>query len=152
MGPMTRTVREEYRYAKLANNPLTFVVKADKFDEVFAKATELRDPRLGRFESSEGQEVTVSGKGQSETKLTRKKGNKNAKTDAEKQDRWYLALPGGPVLADDGKVNEFLTLLSGLEARSPLRDMADAAKPEFGIGKDGFKVTIKTREKRPDDQ
>lgn len=153
MPPSTRTIREEYRYAKLADNAVTFLVRADRFGDVFVKSTEMRDPKLARFEPSEVQDLTVTVKGQPPTKLTRAKGNKDAADEADKQDRWYLARDPNPVLADTAKVDELLNSLSGLEARSARSDIADEPRAEFGIdAKDGTKVTVRTRDKRPDDQ
>src|SRR5262249_15518530 len=47
--PPPPVVREEFRYAKLPDNPQVFEVKADRLGELFVAPTALRDAKLFRF-------------------------------------------------------------------------------------------------------
>jgi hypothetical protein len=97
--------------------------------------------------------VTVTRPGQPLTKLTRAKGNPKADRDEDRRDRWYLARDPGTVLADDAKVDELLNALTGFEVRSTQKNIADGDAKTFGIdAANETKVTVHTRESRPDDQ
>ena len=50
--PPPPAVREEYRYAKLPDNPQVFEVRGDKFGDLFVPAATLRDAKL--FQIYEG--------------------------------------------------------------------------------------------------
>lgn len=112
--PPPRVTTEEYRYAKLDNNPLVFEVRADKLADLFPKPEELRDAQLARFDTSDVTELTVAVKGKPPVKITKKKGNKDAEREEDRQDRWYV----GDVLAEPSKVTELLDQLSRLEAKN----------------------------------
>ena len=124
--PPPKVTTEEYRYAKLDNNPLVFEVRTDKLKDLFADADSFRDPQLARFEPGEATEVVVAVKGKPPVKLIKKKGNKDAERDDDRQDRWYV----GDVLAESSKVTELLDQLSRLEAKGKddRVDNPDAAK------------------------
>ncbi len=124
--PPPKKAGEEYRYAKLDNNPLVFEVRTDKLTDVFSEPETFRDPNLARFSTGEVNEVTVAVKGKPPVKITRKKGNKDTDRPEDKLDRWYV----GDVLAETSKVTEFLDSLTRLEAKGKdsLVENPDAAK------------------------
>src|SRR5260221_7659796 len=101
--PLTPKV-DEYRYAKLADNPQVFVIRADKLTDLFAKADSLRDPQLARFTSDEVQELTITVPGKPAVKLLRK---------AEK---WTIDAKPEPVAAEQSAVTELISQLSGLRS------------------------------------
>ena len=139
--PPPKVTTEEYRYAKLDNNPLVFEIRTDKLTPLFADAESYRDPQLARFETAEVTELTVTRKGQPPIVITRKKGNKDADRDEDRQDRWYV----GEGLAEASKVTELLDSLSKLEARGKdgWIDGSDAAKlKELDLEPAGTKVTV----------
>jgi len=140
----TKTNTERQRYAMLANNPAVFLVKADRLDDLFVKAATVRDSRLARFVPEDAVEVSIERAGQA-TKLARTRGNPKASVEAEKKDRWYLADGSSSFLADESKVKDVVTLLSGLDTPAN-RQSFTAAPPK------GSKVTLRTREPRPDGQ
>src|SRR5206468_1447151 len=109
--PMTRKVTEEYRYAKLADNPQVFVVKADRFADLFVNVNKLRDPRLARFTPDEVQEVTVAAPGRPALKLVRKKSDS-----ATESERWVIDRQPEPLTAEFSTVTELLAQLSNLRA------------------------------------
>ncbi len=121
-----RVTTEEYRYARLKDNDLVFELRSDKLNDLFADPQELRDPSLARFESGEVTDLTIAVKGQPPVKITRKKGNKDAEKEEDRQDRWYV----GDRLAEASKVTELLDQLARLEARGKddRLDAPDAAK------------------------
>ena len=57
--PAPPPVREEFRYAKLPDNPQVFEVKTDKFPELFVAATALRDPKLFRFKPADVRKIEI---------------------------------------------------------------------------------------------
>lgn len=142
---INETGREELRYAMLANNPSIFLIKTDRLGDVFVKSPDLRDPRLARFAVDEVEEVSVARAGQLDAQLTRTKGDPKAATDAEKRDRWYLARDGSPLLADESKVNDLLSMLAGLQSSADRQSFTSAAPSQW-------KVTLRTREPRPEGQ
>lgn len=113
--PPPQPTIETYHYAAIDGLDLLFEVKADKFNDLFAKLDDLRDASLARFEADDVQKVEIALKGQPPVSLTKKKGNKNAEKDDEKQDRWYV----GDVLAESTKVTELVEALAKLEAKNP---------------------------------
>jgi hypothetical protein len=143
--PSTRKVTEEYRYAKLADNPQLFLVKADRFADLFVSARDLRDPRVARFSPDEVDELVITPPGGQPVKLTRVKGDPKADDFAARADRWLLDRPGGPAPAESSLVNGLLDQLSNL--RSSATDPKEAAVPEPATT-----VTLTVREKRADDQ
>jgi hypothetical protein len=137
---LPKTVTEEFRYAKLKDNDLIFEVKGDKLSALFADPQDLRDPQLARFTADEVTELTVAVPGKPVVKLTRKKGNKDADTNEDRQDRWYV----GDLLAEGSKVTELLDALARLEAKGKenIQDNPDAAKlKEQGLDA-GTTVTV----------
>lgn len=123
--PPPKKPGEEYRFAKLDNNPLVFEVRTDKLGDVLADPETFRDTALARFDVAEVTTATVRVKGKPPVTLTRKKGNKDADRDEDKQDRWYV----GDVLAETPKVEELLGGLAKLDAKKDaLVDNPDAAK------------------------
>lgn len=138
---------EEYRYARLDNNPLVFEVRADKLADLFAKPDDVRDAQLARFDTADVTELTVAAKGKPPVKLTKKKGNKDAEKEEDKQDRWYV----GDILAEPSKVTELLDQLGRLEARGKdaVIDNSDAKKlTELGIDeKAGTKAAVVVQDK-----
>jgi hypothetical protein len=158
--PPPKVTVEEYRYAKLKDNPLVFEVRTDRLGDLFPKPDDLRDPQLARFETGDVTEVTVAVTGKPPVKLTKRKGNKDAERDEDRQDRWYV----GDVLAEGSKVSELLDQLSRLEAKNtppapppfgtppapPAADKAVIDDPDekkladLGFEKDGTTVTVAT--------
>jgi hypothetical protein len=55
-----RTVREEYRYAKLKDNEQIFEIKADRLDNVFVALDTLRDNQLARFKPEDARRVEIT--------------------------------------------------------------------------------------------
>jgi hypothetical protein len=166
--PMPTKITEEYRYAKFDDNALIFEMRSDKLPDLSVKADDLRDANLARFSTADVQDFTVLLKGQPPMVVTRKKGNKNAERDEDKQDRWYVA--GQP--AESAKVTELLDALAKLEAKpaimppaafppmppmpptgdKPILDNPDAKKLEE-LGLDaaaGTKVVVNTQIEVPD--
>ena len=145
--PPPKKAAEEYRYAKLDNNPLVFEVRTDKLGDLFADPDTFRDATLARFETAEVQEVTIALKGKPPVKLVRKKGNKDADRDADKLDRWYV----GDVLAETARVTELLDALAKLDAKKDaIVDNPDAAKVKELELDAGSKVTVVARAKTAD--
>jgi hypothetical protein len=145
--PQPTITTEEFRYARLDNNPLVFEVRADKLNDLFAKPEDVRDAQLARFDTGDVTEVTVAPKGKPPVKLLKKKGNKDADRDEDKQDRWYV----GDILAEPSRVTELLDQLGRLEAKGKdaVIDHADAKKlTDLGIDdRAGTKVTVLVQEK-----
>lgn len=139
---------EEYRYAKLDNNPLVFEVRTDKLADLFAEPESFRDASLARFESAEVQEATIAVKGKPPVKLVRKMGNKDADRDVDKLDRWYV----GDVLAETAKVTDLLDALAKLDAKKDaIVDNPDAAKLKELELDAGSKLTIVAQAKTAED-
>jgi hypothetical protein len=156
----------KFHYAKLENNPLVFEVRADRFNELFAKPDDLRDPLVARFTAEEAQEVEVRIPKQAEAvaaavggaglsgfdasptvvKLTKKKGDPFAEREDDRTDRWKV----GDRLAQTDKVTELLEALAKLEAKTPA-DRADDGKTPPDFAKlDGFTVTVTAQAKAAD--
>lgn len=153
----------KFHYAKLENNPLVFEVRADRFNDLFVKADDLRDPLVARFSPEEAQEVeitipkhpeavaaAVGGGGlpgfdakPTVVKLTKKKGDPYAEREDDRTDRWKV----GEQLAQSDKVTELLDALSKLEAKTPA-DRADDGQTPAGFTKlDGFTVKVTAQAK-----
>lgn len=117
---------ETFRYAKLADNPLVFEIRADKLADLIADPESLRDPSLARFEPANVTELAIAMKSKPPIKLLRKKGNKNADKEDDRKDRWFV----GDLLADEAKVTELIDALAKLDAKGKenLVDAPDAAK------------------------
>ena len=81
-----------------------------------------------------------------DVKITKKKGNKDAEKDDDKQDRWYL----GDRLAEASKVTELLDALGRLESRmkEDRLDDSDAKKlTDLGFDAAATKVMVTTADK-----
>jgi hypothetical protein len=151
MPPMPpRVTTEEYRFARLKDSDLVFELRSDKLADLFADPQDLRDPTLARFEAGEVTRVELTAKGKPPVVIARKKGNKFADKDEDKQDRWYV----GDVLAESAKVTDLLDQLARLEAKGKenVLDGADPAKlKELEIDPAaGTKVTVTAQGKPAD--
>jgi hypothetical protein len=115
--PPAPTIREEYRYARLApkgsqsseQTPI-FELRADKFNDLFVAASSLEDEKLARFQSKDVNRVEItqpSGK----IVLVREK-------DEKKADRWRVTQPI-QALGEYDKISELINKLEGLDARVP---------------------------------
>ena len=146
--PPPKSSTEEYRFARLKDNPLVFELRTDKLADLFADPADLRDDRLARFETADVAELTVAAKGAPPLTIVRKPGNKDAEAEADKQDRWLI----GDKPAEAAKVTELLDALSKLEAKKEDRlDTPDAAKlAEQGLVADSTAVTVTARPKAAD--
>lgn len=113
--PPPQPVIETYHYASIDGLDLLFEVKADRFNDLFPKPDELRDASLARYETDDVQKIEIAIKDRPPIVLTKRKGNRKAEKDDEKQDRWYV----GETLAESAKVKELIEALSKLEARNP---------------------------------
>jgi Domain of unknown function (DUF4340) len=137
--PREEKITEEFRYAKLEDNPRIFEIKGDMLKDVFVSLDTLRDARLARFEPAEARELEiVQPDGKESVQLVKEK------------DRWKLVQPL-KAEADAEKVRELLTKLSGLEARGP--DVIDKPDPAAqGFDKPGTTIVVKweTEKKAPD--
>lgn len=144
--PMSREVTENYHYAKFDGNDFIFEIKADRFPDLFVKADDVRDSNLARFDTPAVQSLTIAAPKQPEIAITKRKGNKDAEREEDKQDRWYV----GNRLAEAGKVTELLDQLSKLDAKTPAEriDAPDAAKlGELGLASDYTTVTVVSQAK-----
>lgn len=144
--PPPTTITETYYYAKLDNNPLVFEIRADKFSDLFTPAEDFRDATLARIESGDVTRLSIRVKGQPPIEITKKKGDKNAAKDDEKQDRWYL----GDRLAEGSKVTELIDALGRLEAKTKEErlDGNDSAKlATLGIDAASTQVAVSTKDK-----
>src|SRR5579883_1361348 len=147
---ITRLVTHSYRYAQVEGNPQLFTVPADKLDSLFVKADELIDSRVARFNTDDVQSLTITRPGKPPIVLNRKKGNPKATKPDEKQDRWLIEQNPNPLLADSGRVEEFIGRLANFRSdvdadlyRADLK--ARGLDPGLCIS-----VTIVAREKRPE--
>jgi Domain of unknown function (DUF4340) len=128
--PPPRMVTEEYRYAKLADNPLVFEVKGDKLKDVFfstgppdplappqARAVdELRDPNLLRFETDQVTRMDVSRDAHPVLGLKKTKGDPKATSPAARRDRWDVTAPYKG-LAETNRVEDLLRPFETMQAR-----------------------------------
>jgi hypothetical protein len=127
--PVTDTVREEYRYAKLQDNAQIFEIKADKLKELFVPLDTVRDARLARFRTEDATRLEVTQAGQPGIIFVKEKG------------RWRIEEPL-KADAEASKVNELLDKVSALQARD--KDVIDKGEPKtYGLDKAGtIKVTV----------
>jgi hypothetical protein len=139
--PPPPAVREEYRYAKLPDNPQIFEVRGDKFGDLFMPVATLRDAKLFRFRPGDAQRVEIM---QTGGKIVFTK----QKDESTQTDRWKLA---EPVQADaeQTKVTELLDKLADLQATgSDVIDNADAKTYNLAA-EDGPRVTVTVTEEIP---
>jgi hypothetical protein len=133
-------VSEEYRYARLGDNPQVFEVRADKFKELFAPLAELRDAKLARFKTADVTELTVEAGGAKPVVLTR--------TKADGQDRWSLTEPF-KAPAETTRVSELIDKLVDLAARDKdVLDKADLKAEGLDLPKNKVVLTL-TEETSP---
>ena len=83
-----KTTTEEYRYAKLKDSELVFELRSDKLADLFASPEDLRDPNLVRLDIGDVTKVEVAVEGKPPVVLTRKRGNKFAEKDEDKQESY----------------------------------------------------------------
>src|SRR5262249_39020692 len=62
--PPPKVTREEYRYARLADNPQVFEVKADKLNDLFITPDSARDANLVRFKTGDAKRIEIQAKDQ----------------------------------------------------------------------------------------
>ncbi len=111
------TASEDFRFAKLGDNPQVFEVRAAGLNDIFVATDVLRDPQTNRFVPTDAIKVGVEIPGQSSFAL--------AKID----NAWVVERPGQPNSpADSTKITELLTRLAGLEAKD--KDIQVPATPE----------------------
>jgi hypothetical protein len=137
MPPMP--IREEFRYAQLAGQPIIFEVKADKLSDLFVAANALRDERLARFKASDVTRVEIKHK-DATIVLTREK-------DEKKSDKWKVEQPI-QALGESSKIIELLDKLETLEAREP--DVLDKANlKDAGLEPPAIEVKLALTEELP---
>src|SRR5262245_24352311 len=139
--PPPPAVREEYRYAKLPDNPQVFEVRGDKFGDLFVPVATLRDAKLFRFRPADAQRLEIVQSG-GKIVLTKQK------DESSQIDRWKLA---EPVQADaeQTKVSELLDKLADLPATGPdVLDNADAKTYNLAA-EGGPRVTVSVTEEIP---
>src|SRR5207248_2397797 len=103
--PAPPAVREEFRYAKLPDNPQVFEVKTEKFPDLFFAAVTLRDPKLFRFKPADVRRIEIV-RGNEKTVLVKE------------AERWKLSEPVS-VDADAPKVTELVDRIAELQASAP---------------------------------
>jgi hypothetical protein len=117
--PMTERIDEKFRYAKLENNDQIFEIKADKLKDVFVPAADLRDARVGRFDTKDVTRVELTHG--SETIAL-------AKVKEKDIDRWRMEKPTAGD-AESSKITDILDKLTFLSARD--RDVLDKSDPKI---------------------
>jgi hypothetical protein len=130
-----KIIEEKYYFAKLADNPLIFEIKGDKFADLFLESKappptdplakfdfptgkaidQLRDPNPVRFDAEQVVEVTIQRPGQT-LQLKKTKGDPKAESEAAKKDRWDLVSPFTG-LAEGRQVTDLLEPLERLAAK-----------------------------------
>jgi hypothetical protein len=153
-GMPPRTVQQKvkvtYRYAQVEGNPQLFTVPADKVEPLFAKAGELVDPRVARFNPDDVRAVTVQRPGKPPIALTRKKGDPKAANPDDRQDRWLIEQKPNPLLADSARVEELVNRLADFRGE-PDADLYRADPKSRGLDPAScVTVTRTAREKRPE--
>ncbi|HTK76898.1 MAG TPA: DUF4340 domain-containing protein [Gemmataceae bacterium] len=139
--PPPPAVREEYRYAKLPDNPQVFEVRADKFGDLFVPVATLRDAKLFRFRPADAQRLEIVQAG-GKIVLTKQK------DESSQIDRWKLV---EPIQADaeQTKVTELLDKLADLQGTGPdVIDNADAKTYNLAA-EDGPRLTVTVTEEIP---
>lgn len=137
--PQPPAVREEYRYAKLPDNPQIFEVKTERFAELFVSTAALRDPRILRFDPQAVRRIEV---------VRPSERFVMTKTD----DKWRIIEPW-TADADAARINEFIDRLSALQAAGPdILDKADLPALGLSPGPGVPHVTLTLADKgKPDD-
>jgi hypothetical protein len=150
-GAGTRVVTTAYRYAQVEGNPQVFTVPADKVSPLFARAGDLAESRVARFNADEVRSVAVSQPGKPPLVLTFEKGDRSKAAKAEqREDRWYIQQQPNPFLADADRVREFVSRLAGFSG-DPATDLYDADLQARGLDpKECVTITVTVRERRPE--
>jgi hypothetical protein len=143
--PPQLPVTEEFRYAKLQNNPQIFEIKTDRLKDIFVAANDLRDPRLARFEPKEVTRLEVKQNGVEIVLVKEKEPEKEKKPPSPfpepELSKWRLEKPL-QADAESAKVSELLDNLSRLEAREPdILDGKDAKT--FGLADPAATAEVK---------
>jgi len=125
--PREIDVQEKYYFAKLENNEQIFEVKEDKFSNLFASVSSLRDPSLARFEIDNVSSVGIEIPNKPAIILKQTKAEKNSK----KPDRWDIAQPFQK-LAESSAVTDLLRQLSQMSASG--KDVFDPKSDVETIG------------------
>jgi hypothetical protein len=147
---LPRKVETLYRYAQIEGNPQLFTVAADKLDALFTRVGDLIETKVAPFKSEEVWSVAVARPGQPPVVLTRKKGNPKSTKPEEKQDRWFIEQAPNPLLADTGRVEEFVGRLAGFGG-DPYSDLYKADPKARGLDPAaGVSVSVVARERRPE--
>lgn len=127
--PPPPPVTEEFRFAKLRTKDKAFdqvfVIKADRLKDLLVAPGALRDTKLARFEDKDVRRAEVT---HGKEKLTLFRDDK---------DRWQVETSEGPagkaMLADEGKVQDLLSNLSGLTAQEKDSDGAVLGASVVGL-------------------
>ncbi len=142
LPPREETVREDFLFAQLTDNPQVFEVRADKVELAFASRAKLRDAKLARFKVADVEKVQVSGPGFPEAIVL-------AKVDGKWRLEGKLAR-----LADGARVEALIGKLESLEAREAdvvepeAKDLAEALKTA-GLDQPRARVELTVREDDP---
>jgi hypothetical protein len=135
MQPSEETVFDEYRYARLKDNPQVFEIRADRLKDVFVPLDTLRDARVVPIESADARRVDITHAGQ---RIVLQKD----------KDHWKLIEPV-TAEADATKVTDLLGKLSGLQARD--KDMIDHADPKaYGLANPTATIVVRVEEETKD--
>jgi hypothetical protein len=142
--PNVLKVKTTYRFAQVVGNPQLFTVAEDKLNDLFAKAGDVLDARVARFDADDVLSVQVAVPGKPPIALARTRGNPKATKPAEREDRWLIDAKPNPLPADAALVRELLDKLGEFRGdaradtfRGPPLDPAKCAT-----------VTVRAREQR----
>jgi hypothetical protein len=107
-------IPDSYRYAQLEGYPLVFEIQDGKFNDLFVNWQTLRDARLARFNSEDAEKIEIL------------QGGKSVVLQRQGKETWQMLQPRD-VPADNDKVKELLTKVSGLEPTD--RDLFGGGRP-----------------------
>ncbi|HEV3144144.1 MAG TPA: DUF4340 domain-containing protein, partial [Gemmataceae bacterium] len=146
--PPAPTIREEYRYARLApkegaqaaEQTQVFELRADKFNDLFVSASTLEDEKLARFQSKDVTRVEIS-QPSGKIVLTKEK-------DDKKNDRWRLTQPI-QALGENEKISELINRLETLDARVPDVDYKPVLKAAGFDSPSNIKISLAVEEEVP---
>lgn len=148
--PTTRLISTAYRYAQIEGSPHLFTVPADKVSPLFVPAGDLVESRVAKFSADEVRSVTITRPGKAPIVLAVKKGDRKATRPEERGDRWFVEQQPNPLLADAGRVREFIDRLAGFTG-APESDLYRADPKARGLDPAAcVTVTVVVREKRPE--
>jgi len=137
---MPEIIREEYRYAKLADNPQIFEFKSNKLSDVAIDAGDLRDPRLARFKRDDVKRLEIKFGDQTLSFVK----YKEKPDDKDSREKWRL---DGPAKQDveTSVVEDFVEKL--IDLRVDDREMLDDADPKtVGLDKPTGRIQISLEE------